>query len=76
MKKKILMSSLIKDKTITLLMNNNSGNIKINKLMNALKNEKDENKNKVPLSLKNIHNFKLKKTKEKDEISENSVKSE
>ena len=70
------MSSLIKDKTITLLMNNNSGNIKINKLMNALKNEKDENKNKVPLSLKNIHNFKLKKTKEKDEISENSVKSE
>ena len=74
--KKILMSSLIKDKTITLLMNNNSGNIKINKLMNALKNEKDENKNKVPLSLKNIHNFKLKKTKEKDEISENSVKSE
>jgi hypothetical protein len=70
--KKLLMSSIIKDKTITLLTNNNSGNIIINKLMNSLKNPKDENyskKSQTPLSLNNmaIINNKNKKENEKNQ---------
>jgi hypothetical protein len=70
--KKLLMSSIIKDKTITLLINNNSGNIIVNKLMNSLKNPKDANyskKSQTPLSLNNmaIINNKNKKENEKNQ---------
>ena len=70
--KKLLMSSIIKDKTITLLTNNNSGNIIVNKLMNSLKNPKDANyskKTQTPLSLNNmtIINNKNKKENEKNQ---------
>ena len=70
--KKLLMSSIIKDKTITLLTNNNSGNIIVNKLMNSLKNPKDANyskKSQTPLSLNNmtIINNKNKKENEKNQ---------
>ena len=67
--KKLLRSSLIKDKTVTLLMNNNSGNIIVNKLMNSLKNSKDENnskKNHTPLTVNNIKTFTSKKNKENE----------
>ena len=69
--KKILMSSLIKDKTLTLLINNNSGNIIINKLMNSLKNQQDGNNGKkkyIPLSLNNIKTFSLKNKNEKNNL--------
>ena len=70
--KKLLMSSIIKDKTITLLTNNNSGNIIVNKLMNSLKNPKNANyskKSQTPLSLNNmtIINNKNKKENEKNQ---------
>jgi len=60
--KKILMSSLIKDK---------SGNIIINKLMNSLKNQQDGNNGKkkyIPLSLNNIKTFSLKNKNEKNNL--------
>ena len=41
--KKLLMISLIKDRTITFLANNNKGNIIINQLMNSLRMEKSGN---------------------------------
>ena len=44
--KKILLDSLIKDKTITFLSKNKNGNMIINKLMNSLKIIKDEKKEK------------------------------
>ena len=69
--KKILMSSLIKDKTLTLLINNNSGNIIINKLMNSLKNQQDGSGGKkkyIPLSLNNIKTFSLKNKNEKNNL--------
>ena len=65
------MSSLIKDKTLTLLINNNSGNIIINKLMNSLKNQQDGNNGKkkyIPLSLNNIKTFSLKNKNEKNNL--------
>ena len=67
--KKLLLSTLIKDKTINTLTNNNSGNFILNKLMNSLKNPKDDKhkKNNVPLSLNNMKVFHLKNKKEKDE---------
>ena len=55
--KKILLASIIRDKTVTLLTNNNSGNIIINKLMNSIKNSKEVNnsvKIQNPLSLNNM----------------------
>ena len=51
------MSSIIKDKTMNLFTNNNSGNIIMNKLMNSLKNPKigsNVKKNHIPLSLNNL----------------------
>ena len=69
--KKMLMSSLIKDKTITLLYNNKSGNIILNKLINSLKNQKDDKntkKNHIPLSLDNNTPFFNKNKKDKNEI--------
>ena len=69
--KTILMSSLIKDKTITLLKNNNNGNIIMNKLINSLKNKKVGNKTKInhiPLSLNNIRSFFNTYDKEKNDI--------
>ena len=67
--KKLLLSTLIKDKTINTLTNNNSGNFILNKLMNSLKNPKDDKhkKNNIPLSLNNMKVFHLKKKKEKNE---------
>ena len=67
--KKLLLSTLIKDKTINTLTNNNSGNFILNKLMNSLKNPKDDKhkKNNIPLSLNNMKVFHLKNKKEKDE---------
>ena len=55
--KKILLASIIRDKTVTVLTNNNSGNIIINKLMNSIKNSKEVNnsvKIQNPLSLNNM----------------------
>ena len=71
-KKKLLMSTIIKDKTINLLMNNTSGNIIVNKLMNSLKNKVEGNtskKNHIPLSLNNVHSYTL-KNKNEDEKSQ------
>ena len=71
--KKILMSSILKDKNINFLNNNNSGNIIINKLMNSLNKQKDGNnpkKNHIPLSLNNICTFNPKNKKQKKEESE------
>ena len=67
--KKLLLSTLIKDKTINTLTNNNSGNFILNKLMNSLKNPKDDKhkKNNIPLSLNNMKVFHLKNKKEKNE---------
>jgi hypothetical protein len=70
--KKLLMSTIIKDKTINLLMNNTSGNIIVNKLMNSLKNSVEgntSNKSHIPLSLNNAHSYALKK-KNEDEKSQ------
>ena len=70
--KKLLMSTIIKDKTINLLMNNTSGNIIVNKLMNSLKNKVEGNtskKNHIPLSLNNVHSYTL-KNKNEDEKSQ------
>ena len=64
--KESLMSSLIKDNTITLLKNNN-GNFIMNKLMNSIKKEKEGNnakKTHIPLSLNNIRTFHVKNGKE------------
>ena len=76
--KKLLMSSIIKDKNINFLNNNNSGNIIINKLLNSLnkqKEQKDGNnskKNPIPLSLNNICTFIPKsKTQKKEENEKN-----
>ena len=68
----MLISSLIKDKTITLLYKNKSGNIIINKLINSLKNkkvEKSNKKNHLPLYLKNSTQFYNKNMKEKKLIN-------
>ena len=67
--KQMLLSSLVKDKTISLLTNNLSGNIILNKLINSLKNQKEENKTKkhIPLSLNNINSCHIKKETEKEE---------
>ena len=48
--KKILLATLISDKTITLLANNKNGNIIMNKLMNSLRIQNDGN------NLQNINN--------------------
>ena len=68
--KEKLMSSLIKSKNITILKQNEYGNIIVNKLTNSLKHQKKEdnnNKNQIPLSLNNIQKFSVKSMKEKDE---------
>ena len=67
--KQLLMSSLIKEKSVTLLTNNSNGSIIINKLINSLKNKKDANTSikKNPLSLNNIRAFCPKRNKEKNE---------
>jgi len=62
--KSLLMSSLINCKTINLISCNNSGKIIMNKLMNALKQNKDEKgnafkNNNNPLSMNNIVNNKI-----------------
>jgi len=67
--KKALLNSLIKDNTIALLTNNNSGNIIINKLMsslNAQKKEKDSKEKPIPSSLDNICKFKKSKTEKSE----------
>ena len=69
--KKLLMSSLVKDKSIILLNNNSNGNIIINKLMNSLNNTKNENtvkKNHIPLSLNNVNKFNIKKIQQNKKI--------
>ena len=56
--KKILLSSLIKDKTYTYIYNNNNGNIIINKLINSLNNPKEGNytqNTNIPLFMNNIN---------------------
>ena len=71
--KKLLMSSIIKDKNINYLNNNNSGNIIMNKLLNSLNKQKDGNntkKNHIPLSLNNICTFNPKSKNQKKEESE------
>ena len=72
--KKLLMSSIIKDKNINYLNNNNSGNIIMNKLLNSLNKPKDGNnttkKNHIPLSLNNICTFNPKSKNQKIEESE------
>jgi hypothetical protein len=76
--KQMLMSSLIKDKTVSLLTNNMSGNIIMNKLMSSLKNQKEENKTKkhIPLSLNNIRAFNVKNRKEKAEEKDSKDKND
>ena len=76
--KKLLMSTLIKDRTMVYLNNNNSGNIIINKLMTALKNTKEGNEKKkhIPLSLNNANPFYLKKNNDKNEQNEKNGKIE
>jgi hypothetical protein len=68
--KKLIMSSLIKDKNISLLTNNSNGNINMNRLINSLKNQKEgntSNKKYIPLSLNNIRTFCAKSQKAKNE---------
>ena len=68
--KQLLMSSLIKDKSVTLITNNSNGSIIMNKLINSLKNQKNGNtcnKKHIPLSLNNIKAFCLKNNKEQNE---------
>jgi len=77
--KKALMSSIIKDKTMNLFTNNNSGNIIMNKLMNSLKNPKigsNIKKNHIPLSLNNIGAYKAKNNKQKIEENAKNEKNE
>ena len=78
--KKILMSTLIKEKSFTLINNNKNTNIIFNKLLNSLKNPKNENKTKkkfIPLSLNNIRTFKSKKEKnEQKSEPKNGTKNE
>jgi hypothetical protein len=77
--KKALMSSIIKDKTMNLFTNNNSGNIIMNKLMNSLKNPKigsNIKKNHIPLSLNNIGVYKAKNNKQKIEENAKNEKNE
>ena len=71
--KKILMSTLIKDKNIVYLNNNKNRNIIINKLILALKNSKEGNEKKkyIPLSLNSANPFYLKNKNEKNENNEN-----
>ena len=50
--KKLVMSSLFRDKNISLLANNSEGNINMNRLINSLKNQKvEKNNNKKHISL-------------------------
>ena len=50
--KKLVMSSLFRDKNISLLANNSEGNINMNRLINSLKNQKvEKNSNKKHISL-------------------------
>jgi hypothetical protein len=68
--KQLLMSSLIKDKSVTLITNNSNGSIIMNKLINSLKNQKNGNtcnKKHIPLSLNNIKAFCPKNNKEQNE---------
>ena len=75
--KKLLMSILIKDRTLAYFNNNNSGNIIINKLMTALKNSKEGNEKKhIPLSLNNANSFNLKKNNDKNKQNEKNEKIE
>ena len=76
--KKLLMSTLIKDRTMVYLNNNNSGNIIINKLMTALKNSKEGNEKKkhIHLSLNNANPFYLKKNNDKNDQNEKNGKIE
>ena len=71
--KKILMASLIKEKSFTLINNNKNANIIFNKLLNSLKNPKTDNKTKknvIPLSLNNIRTFKSKKERNEEKGEE------
>ena len=76
--KQMLISSLIKGNTISLLTNNLSGNIILNKLMTSLNNQKEENKTKkhIPLSLKNIRAFNVKNKKEKTDEKDSKDKAD
>ena len=68
--KQLLMSSLIKDKSVTLITNNSNGSIIMNKLISSLKNPKKgnaPNKKHIPLSLNNIKAFCPKNNKEQKE---------
>jgi hypothetical protein len=56
--KKLLMNALIKDNTIVFLVNNNNGNIIMNKLMNSLRMEKGFNYNNHSMNFKNLKDSK------------------
>jgi hypothetical protein len=73
--KKILMASIIRDKTITLLTNNNNGSAIFNKLMNSLKNSKDGIKFKKN-NISSMNNLSTIKPKNKEEKSEKKDKNE
>ena len=73
--KKILMASIIRDKTITLLTNNNNGSAIFNKLMNSLKNSKDGIKLKKN-NISSMNNLSTIKPKNKEEKSEKKDKNE
>ena len=71
--KKILLNSLMKEKSFTLINNNKNAIIIFNKLLNSLKNPKNENKakkNYFPLSLNNIKTFTRKKEKIEEQNEE------
>ena len=71
--KKILLNSLMKEKSFTLINNNKNAIIIFNKLLNSLKNPKNENKakkNYFPLSLNNIKSFTRKKEKIEEQNEE------
>ena len=77
--KKILMSSLIKEKSFNLINNNKNANIIFNKLLNSLNNKKTDNKTKknfIPLSLNNIRAFKSKKEKNEEKEEKEGEKKE
>ncbi len=76
--KKILMASLIKDKTITFLKNSNNGNTIFNKLISSLKNSKDANlkKSTTPLSVNNLTTLKPDIKEEKSEKKEEDEKNQ
>ena len=70
--KKLLMSSLINCKTINLFNCSNSGKIIMNKLMNALRQTKDNNNYKNCKIPNNFNNIKVVKKEKNEKIDGNS----